>query len=349
MNVLFTHELFPPEMRGGGELIAFEAAKGLKRRGVGVEVLTSGYSGDGPVEGVPVRRLRVSRYLMNLAAPSIERQARSVDVIQTFNYHACLPSLRAARKLGRPIVCVALGLFGPEWRRMRPFPAGRMWEAFERFQIEADFDAVVFISDYSLEQARQLGIRPRNPVVLYPGIEQGRFQPMYKQDTVLFTGKFEDRKGVFEVLKVARALPRVAFQLYGWGPEERELRLQAPPNAQILSYSDTRAAELPELAGRARICLLPSKSETFGLALVQSMAAGCAIVSSIPLPFEGVRVAPTDTNAMNQAVENLLSDQEVCRHAGRRNVELAREYTWDRFAAGLETLYRQLLDRKGAA
>ncbi|HEY3442724.1 MAG TPA: glycosyltransferase family 4 protein [Paludibaculum sp.] len=349
MKVLITHELFPPEMRGGGELIAFEAAKGLQRRGLDVNVLTSGYAGDSPVDGVPVKRLRISRYLMNLAAPSIERHAQSADVIQTFNYHACLPSLRAARRLGRPVVCVALGLFGAEWRRMRPFPAGHCWQAFERHQLESDFDSVVFLSEYSLEQALESGIRPKNPAVLNPGIEQGRFRPLPKRDAVLFTGKFDNRKGVFEVLKVARALPSAEFWLYGWGPEEAELRRQAPPNAKVITYSDTRAAELPELAGQAHICLLPSKAETFGLALIQAMAAGCAIVSSIPLPFEGFHVAPEDTSAMIGAVQDLLADPERCRRAQQRNVELASEYTWDRFAMGLETIYHQLLNRTSRA
>ena len=173
---------------------------------------------------------------------------------------------------------------------MKPFPAGVGWQMLEKYQIEAPFDYMVFISDYSLRQAREAGMRPRRPLVLYPGVEHGKFQPKQKEDVVLYTGKFETRKGVFEVLEVARALPAVRFSIYGWGPEEAALRRAAPPNVEITSY--TVASELPDRAGRARICLLPSKAETFGIALVQCMAAGCAVVSSIPLEFAGRRVAP---------------------------------------------------------
>jgi glycosyltransferase involved in cell wall biosynthesis len=342
MKVLFTHELFPPDLRGGGEMAAFEAAKALMARGIEVRVLTTGNPRVMEYEGIPTERLPISRYRMNLATAEIARAAADADVIQTFSYHACLPSLRAGRRLNKPVVCVIGGLFGRLWREMKPFPAGWAWQAWERFQIRSGFDCLLFMSDYSRQQGQRMGAVEIRSRVLYPGIEADKFQPAGdKEDVVLFTGKFERRKGVFEVLQVARALPEVRFRMYGWGPEEPALRRSAPSNLQVRTYTDSSG--LPDMLGRARICLLPSKAETFGFALVQAMASGCAIISSIPLEFAGRRVGAEDTPAMIEAVRQLWQDRAASLDAGRRNVELSRQYTWDRFAAGLVELYEQLL------
>lgn len=343
MRVLFTHELFPPDMRGGGELIAYEAAKALRVLGVDVRVLTTGAPEIKEFGGIATLRLPMSRYRMNLATGPVHRSAASVDVLQTFNYHACLPTLAAARRLRKPVACVVLGFFGDAWLSMKGPVLGRAWRAFERRQLGAPFDATVFISDYSLEQARQAGIRPPNPLVLCPGIEQERFAPAAKDGPVVFNGKFDGRKGVFEVLEVARALPEIDFVLYGWGPEENALRRSAPRNARIVAYSDYTARELPGLLAHAPVCLLPSKAETFGLALVQAMASGCAIVSSIPLEFAGHRTGAGDVPAMAEAVRDLWSRREEAAAMGARNVTLAREYTWERFAKGLLNIYESAL------
>jgi glycosyltransferase involved in cell wall biosynthesis len=192
-----------------------------------------------------------------------------------------------------------------------------------------------------------MGADPRRALVLYPGIEAGKFRPVdAKEDVVLYTGKFELRKGVFEVLEVARALPEVRFRMYGWGPEESSLRQAAPPNVEVQTY--TESSGLPEMLAHTRICLLPSKAETFGFALVQAMAAGCAIVSSIPLEFAGRRVGAEDTRGMAEAVRELWQDREASLIAGRRNVELSRQYTWERFAGGLINAYDEVLRERRA-
>lgn len=342
-----THELFPPDMRGGGEMLAYEAARALIAQGVELRVMTTGNRELRQHDGIQTERLPIGRYAMNLAAGPIRRAAAGVDVIQTFNYHACLASLAAGRRLGKPVICIVLGFFGDAWLAMKGPVPGRAWRAFERWQLEAQFDATVFISDYSLEQARRLGIRPPNPIVLYPGIEEGKFAPGTAPEKrtggVLYTGKFERRKGVFEVLEVARALPEVPFRLYGWGPEENALRGAAPPNVTIETYVNNRSTELATLLGRAHICLLPSKAETFGFALVQAMASGCAIVSSIPLEFAGHRVAADDVPAMIAAVRDLRLRKEAASDMGRQNVALSRQYTWDRFARGLIAAYEGAL------
>ena len=328
-------------------MFVLEVAKSIRALGVEVTVLTTGNPAVVEHEGFPTRRLPVHRYRFNLARREIMRAAEGVDLIQTFNYHACLPSLSAARIMGKPVVCIVVGLFGRLWYEMKPFPFGALWQAFESYQLRRPFDRLVFVSKHSHALGLALGASPERSVVLTPGFDPGEFAPSpQKDDVVLFTGKFERRKGVYEVIEVARALPEVRFRLYGFGPDEAEVRRRAPANVEIEAYSNS--AGLPDELARARICLLPSKAETFGYALLQAMASGCAIISSIPLPFDGIRVAPEDTQGMIAGVRQLWNSKETAERMGRANVETAKSYDWRIFGQGLCDIYRKVLQARPA-
>lgn len=95
LRVLVTHERFPPDFGGGGEYIVLRTAQGLMKSGVDVQVLTAGDPRVTEFED-PTQRLPVSRYAFNLQVRAIIRAARQADIIHTYTYHACLPSLVAA-------------------------------------------------------------------------------------------------------------------------------------------------------------------------------------------------------------------------------------------------------------
>jgi glycosyltransferase involved in cell wall biosynthesis len=340
--VLLTHELFPPDFRGGGEYIAGRTAVSLRAKGVIVRVLTTGDPKIDGYEGVPTKRLPIHRYRFNFAVRAITESARDADLIHTFNYHACLPSLLAGRRLRKPVVCTILGLFRGAWREMRPPPWGAAWMAWERFLLTRAYDRVVFLSDYSREQGVALGVPSSRAVVHCPGIELERLRPAeVKEDVVLFASKLEVRKGVFDVLEAARALPHVRFRMIGWGPAESALRAGAPPNLEILSMmtGDPLRGEL----SKARVFLLPSRAETFGVVLAEAMASGCAIVSSVPLEFEGAHVPVGDVGALILALRRLWEDRPGTLEMGRRNRQSAARYSWERHAAGLLETYEPLL------
>jgi glycosyltransferase involved in cell wall biosynthesis len=119
----------------------------------------------------------------------------------------------------------------------------------------------------------------------------------------------------------------------GWGSREIEIRSSAPSNVEFITFQ--RGAPLREMFGRALIFLFPSKGETFGIALVEAMASGCAIISSVPLHFEGIRISASDPAALRAAVRKLWQDRSVCAAMGLRNQQLAQQYSWQRYTDDL--------------
>jgi glycosyltransferase involved in cell wall biosynthesis len=147
---------------------------------------------------------------------------------------------------------------------------------------------------------------------------------------------------VDNVLATACALPEVRFRIMGWGPQERKIRQTAPPNVEVLKFE--RGQPLRDAFGAARIFFLPTRAETFGLAVVEAMASGCAVISSVQLPYEGVRINAEDRDEMIAAVRKLWFDREITARMGRLNVALAQQYSWESYTDRLLATYSQVLN-----
>lgn len=342
MKILLTHERFAPDFAGGGEYVVLETARCLIESGIDVRVVTTGDPRITEYDGIETVRLPISRYRMHLATRQIAPYAHDVDLIHTFNYHACIPSLKVGRRAGKPVVCLIMGLFQQAWKEMRGPILGRVWMAWERYIVTRPYDRTLFASDFSREDGLALGVSPKRSVVTQPGIHVEDFAPAaIKDDVILFVGKLCARKGVDDLIAAAQALPEARFRLVGWGPRAKTLRSSAPPNVEILDFE--RGAKLREHFGKARIFLLPSRAETFGIALVEAMASGCAVISSVPLDFAGERVAAGDVPGLVAAIRRLWQDAALTTRLGAENVDKAKVHTWQRYATSLESLYREVL------
>jgi glycosyltransferase involved in cell wall biosynthesis len=342
-RILLTHERFPPDVKGGGEYVVLRIAQGLIARGCEVRVLTTGDPALCEHEGVPTERLPIGAYAFNLALPRLLRAARGADLVQTFTYHACLPSLLAARRAGRPVVCGVLALFGPAWREMRGPAAGRAFAAWERLLVSRRYDRTVFLSDASRGMGVALGAPAATSLVIPPGIEHARLRAAEPRDPfVLFAGRLDRRKGVHHLMAAARALPDIAFRAVGWGEDVPALAAAAPANLEIVEERDG-PAYLDGLA-RARILFAPSYAETFGVTVAEAMAAGCAVVSSVDtIDFAGARVAPGDEAAMIGALRGLWSEPARAAALGRENRGRAAAFRWDAHVDRLLREYEAIL------
>lgn len=346
MRVLIVHELYPPDIAGGGEYIVQDVAQGLQRRGVDVRVLTTGHPQTTDAEVIPITRLGISRYRMNLAIARVIEAARDADVIHAFNYHACLPAFLAARALKKPVVCEVLGLFVDEWLGLKGRVRGRLYRAWERMLLRLPFDRLVFLSAYSADVAADLGVARARCVVNVPGIDHGDFYAAPVKDTdVLFLGKLSARKGVYDVLSVATLLPDLRFRIIGWGDEAEAIAHAAPANVTVEGGREPfdRGPFLFDALARAKIFLFPSRAETFGLVIAEAMASGCAVVSSVPLPFAGARVVAGDVRGIAAVVRALSEDPAGTAALGRDNIARAMAYSWDRHVETLLQTYRDVL------
>ena len=341
MRIALVHERFPPDWGGGGEYVVLETARHLLAAGHAVTVITTGDPAQCEFQGVRVVRIPVARSRFNLQAGRIAHHARGADLVHCFNYHGAWPGWRAARRLRVPAVLEVLALFGDAWVGMKGPLAGRGHRAFEALLMRLPFAARIFLSDASMHLAHGMAAAQRADAVLAPGIALDEYRPAPVKQGVVFSGKFESRKGIGDVLEVARRLPDVAFRAIGWGPGYDAVAASAPANLRVEPFT-TRDA-LARALGEAAIFLFPSRAETFGLVVAEAMACGCAVVASAPIAFEGERIDAGDIEGIRAAVARLAGDPGRCSRCGERNTILAREYDWHRHVRRLEDIYRSAL------
>ena len=106
---------------------------------------------------------------------------------------------------------------------------------------------------------------------------------------------------------------------------------------------------LPVLYGAARALITVSLYEGFGLPILEAMACGTPViasnVSSLPevVGDAGLQVDPTDVSAIGEAIARLESDSALCREMIQRGIARARQFSWERSASNLKTVYESLL------
>ena len=137
--------------------------------------------------------------------------------------------------------------------------------------------------------------------------------------TVLFVGRHERRKGLGVLLEAFGRLDptRATLWVVGRGPETEALRTRLPAHSQVRWLGQVDDDELASrLAGADVLCAPSLGGESFGMVLVEAMAAGTPVVASdIPgyafVAGEHARlVSPGDAGALAAALAEVLTDAE---------------------------------------
>lgn len=229
-------------------------------------------------------------------------------------------------------------------------------------------DAVITSTEYgkSLITSR-LKVPAERVYVCPPGAPQWRTlgrQPQVVADGyVLFLGTLEPRKNIgtlldaYELLLQRRpTLPRLLLAGRATADARDWLaRISRPPlagRADHLGYVSNEDRE--RLYAGARIVVVPSLDEGFGLPALEAMSAGVMVVASnrgaLPevLGGAGVLIDPADARSLADALERALSDDEWTLERVRAGLSRAQTYNWSRAAATLGLAYRDAVARRGA-
>jgi D-inositol-3-phosphate glycosyltransferase len=182
---------------------------------------------------------------------------------------------------------------------------------------------------------------------------------------LLFVGRPAAIKGL-EVLLHALAVlradgfrhARVRLVAVGGDPGERDgttARLRRLAAALgVADWVDFRGPQpqhaLPEYYRAADLCLVPSHHESFGMAALEAMACGAAVVASrvgglamlVQDGLTGALVPGGDSAALAATVAALLADEPRRRALGRRAAQWAHTFAWPAVVRAIADLYAEL-------
>lgn len=190
-----------------------------------------------------------------------------------------------------------------------------------------------------------------------PADELARVQAAYDlpPEYILFVGTFEPRKNIgglleaYELLlrRLPDSIPLVLSGMRGWLFEETMARIeQMKLGDRVLWREDTPRRALPALYNLARVLVVPSFYEGFGLTALEAMACGTVPIvsnrSSLPevVGPVGLQIDPDDPQTLADALEQALIDDAWLAQMERAGLERAASFTWEKTAQVALSVYQ---------
>ena len=342
---------FPP-LGGGGSHVVAGLAGSLRAMVGSVDLVTMGRFGLPPREtvgGVKVHRVGHFRTRREIcyppemaaylgAAPRVLlRLVR--DHRHTINHtHFIFPdgilAWQLKRRTGMRYVITAHGSDVPGYNPERFNGFHRLLAPIWR-RVVRNAEAIVCPSRRL--EALVVSAEPEARTVVIPnGIDLDRFRPApTRRPAILIVARIFERKGIqFFLQALENRDYGFDIDIVGDGPYRRRLEkiataLKLP--VRFHGWLDNGSSELRTLFETSRIFVYPSLAENFPIALLEAMAAGLAIITTHGTGCEEVtgdtalQVQPGSPGQIQQALDRLTADEELCREKGQRALARVRE------------------------
>lgn len=220
----------------------------------------------------------------------------------------------------------------PEWYS-RPYVA---WQRAVLPPIARRARLVITVSEFSRREIQEvLGV---DATVIPNGVDE-RFKPgPEKKDYALVVGTKIARKNLAALSETAAAL---GMELVAAGSARRYMRGEATDIRELGYVPDE---ELPALYAQARVLLMPSLYEGFGLPCLEAMASGTPVVAAnrgaLPETCGDAALVVEPEDFAEAAVKAVTTERERLTEAG---LARAARFTWERTARETDQAISALL------
>jgi glycosyltransferase involved in cell wall biosynthesis len=342
-----------PHYHGGGAIVVENVARRLSED-FEVTVVTAARRGDTRTrDGVSYRYLpvgwagpRAGQLLFHAALPLIARRLPHDLWMESFTppfSTSFLPLFSPARVLG-----IGQMLSGEAmWRKYRlPF------FVLEHFGLRF-YRNVVTMNDADCEVVRRHS--PADVRVIPNGIDLPDLDEaqLGQGEHILFLGRIDRHtKGIDLLLAAyAKASPSMPLVIAGSGTPAQEKKLAAlltKTGRNVHWLGQVGGARKQELLERSAFLVMPSRSESFGIAALEAMAYGKPVLH-FDLPalrwMRGgdVGVPPFDVDELAAEMQRLAADEQLRRRLGRQAHLAAQRHTWQETTDRYLSLVRHLL------
>jgi len=341
----------------------------MRRMGHDVWIITSKYGRERESEGHIIRlgtgwaapaNGSVGRVTLGLRFKHQAREVLEAENFDVLHFHEPFvpflsPTVLDQSKTVNVATFHAFGGFSPSYWIGKRF-AGRLAERLHG-RIAVSGAARHFISRYfpgeyeiipnGVDLDRYTGAEP------YENLRDGTLN-------ILFVGRLEERKGLIHLLKAYNRLRKrkvdARLLVCGAGPKLREYKrfvgLRGIRDVEFLGrVSDEEKVRY--FASADIYCAPNTGQESFGIVLLEAMAAGVPIVASdihgfkrvVERNVQGLLVEPRNPRALAAALYALARDPDLRQEMGDAGRARAPEFSWDRVTERIVDFYYQTRQR----
>jgi len=214
--------------------------------------------------------------------------------------------------------------------------------------------------------ARSLGMHTNDFRIVPNGVDVARFTEAVPLDrlrgdgpVLLFVGRLERRKGLEHAVRAFAHLktrhPDLRLVVVGDGPERERCQelLPAGLRVDVDMLGRVSDSDLPRCYASADVFVAPATGgESFGIVLLEALAAGAPVVASDLPGFRSVvedgrtarLVPPGDARGLAEAIDALLSNPTLRDAQVEAAREAVNEYDWPWVATRIRSIYREALE-----
>ncbi|WP_296135693.1 glycosyltransferase family 4 protein [uncultured Corynebacterium sp.] len=178
---------------------------------------------------------------------------------------------------------------------------------------------------------------------------------------VIFLGRFDEPRKGLDVLieampRISRAIPGIEVVVVGTGDAKALSRRVAHVRDSITILGRLSNSDKARAFKASDIYVAPHLGgESFGIVLVEAMAAGAAVVASDIPAFRAVcddgdagwLFPPGDTDALVAAVTELFSDKDKRQELAHKGFERSQRFDWSHVTTEVERVYETVLGPQG--
>ncbi|MBF4463265.1 MULTISPECIES: glycosyltransferase [unclassified Rathayibacter] len=345
MNVYLAAVL--PELAAlGWEIEVFTRGEGVRPLAPGVRVV-----------GVPVAA--GDKYALASAAPDFARAAAGADVVHSHYWVSGLAGMLTGAPHVHSMHSSALAKNARLAAGDSPEPQARI-DAERAVLAAADAIVVAGASERD-DLLGDYGAEPTRVSVVPPGVE-ALFRPGgdARANEVVLVGRLQPLKGQLLAVRALAALPagaRPVLRLVGGAAPGREAYLDevrsaaAPLGDRVLLDGPAERAVVAERLRSARVAMVPSAAETFGLIALEAAASGTPVlarrtsglVDAVREGVSGTLLDSDDPTVWAEALLALLGDEARRERLGRGGIEWAAAHSWAEAARRLDAVYRRVI------
>ena len=224
-------------------------------------------------------------------------------------------------------------------------------------------DALTAVSDSASEYVSSLTKTPIN--IIPNGIDIDKFKrdtnANRQNQTVLFIGRLEKRKGIIYLLRAFMLLkesnPDVKLKIAGDGPDRHKLEKFVNDNdisgVEFLGFVD-EATKLRLLQEATVYCSPAIYGESFGIVLLEAMVAGAVIVAGDNPGYSGVLkdtgavslVNPKDIGEFSRRLNLMLFDKDLRKVWLNWSSDYVAQFDYSLIAKRYLKLYKQTIKER---